>query len=56
MCLLALLEVIHQEFCGSANDCYNGFILTYHGNFLHFKGQDHFLKHSAEKGHEIKSS
>lgn len=23
---LDLLEVIHQNFCGHANDCFNGFI------------------------------
>lgn len=46
----------HQNFCGSASDCFNGFIIICHRNFLHFIGQDQFLKHSSEKEHEIKLS
>ena len=49
---LALSEVIHQNFRGSANDCYNDFIVVYHRNFLNFIGQDQFLKCSSEKGHD----
>lgn len=35
---LDLLEAIHQNFCGIANDSFNSFIKTYHRQFLHFIG------------------